>query len=286
MTPRPRPTIATLSGVLIATWLALAAPALAAVPAPVPPPTDARVKTLDYVPWQVTPVRGTFRTATQILFGPEETILHVALGDTTGWEVVAEGAILFLKPKVQRPPTNLLATTRRPSGALRHYSFELSTAAKGEPIYVLRFRYPQDEALAQVQALERSSQALERRVVQLKLERAVMSGPRNLAYEAQGSSALQPSEISDNGRFTVLRFPGGQTLPAIYEVGDDGAERLVGFDVRGEFVVVHGTARQLRLRQGRQVVCLFNLAFDPRQGGAPTGTAAGDVERTGRGDRS
>lgn len=284
MIPHPGP----LSAIVAVLWLSLAAmPTLAAAAAPLrpPPPADARVRTIDYAPWQVTPVRGTFRTATQILFAPEETILHVALGDTTGWEVVAEGAILFLKPKTARPPTNLLATTRRPGGALRHYSFELSTRAGGEAIYVLRFRYPQDEAQAKVETLERQSQALERRVVKLKLERAVLTGPRNLAYEAQGSSDLQPSEISDNGRFTVLRFPGGQRLPAIYEVGEDGAERLIAFDVRGEFVVLHGTAKQLRLRHGRQVVCLYNLAFDPRQGGAPTGTVAGDVERLGLGGR-
>ena len=32
--------------------------------------------------------------------------------------------------------------------------------------------------------------------------------------------------VSDNGRFTVLRFPGGQALPAIYAVAADGGEQL------------------------------------------------------------
>ena len=47
-------------------------------------------------------------------------------------------------------------------------------------------------------------------------------------------------------------------------------------------VVVHQTAPQLRLRRGRAVLCIFNLAFQPA--GRPTGTAtaAPDVERTVR----
>jgi type IV secretion system protein VirB9 len=78
----------------------------------------------------------------------------------------------------------------------------------------------------------------------------------------------------------VLRFPGAQPLPAVYAVAPDGSEALVPFDVRGEFLVVHQTAAQLRLRKGREVLCVFNLAYQPT--GQPTGTAtsAPDVDRT------
>ena len=94
------------------------------------------------------------------------------------------------------------------------------------------------------------------------------------------TSAIAPSEVTDNGRFTVLRFPGAQAIPAIYAVTPDGSESLVPFDVRGEFLVVHQTAARLRLRRGREVLCVFNRAYRPH--GAPTGTAtaAPDVDRT------
>ncbi|MBL7660550.1 TrbG/VirB9 family P-type conjugative transfer protein, partial [Escherichia coli] len=62
-------------------------------------PVDPRIRVIDYDPWAVVPVVGVFRTATQILFGEDESILHVAVGDATGWDVVAEGNILFVKPK-------------------------------------------------------------------------------------------------------------------------------------------------------------------------------------------
>src|SRR3546814_6749395 len=79
--------------------------------------------------------------------------------------------------------------------------------------------------------------ALQANAVRGALDHGVIDGPRNLNYKVQGASDLQPSEISDNGQFTVLRFPGNHEIPAIYLVRPDGSESLVPFDVRDEFVV-------------------------------------------------
>lgn len=267
--------------------LALASPA-AALDAPRAGPSDPRIRVVDYDPWAVVRITGVFRTATQILFGEDEAIQHVAVGDTTGWDVAAEGNILFVKPKAPRAPTNLLVTTSRPGGT-RHYTFELATragsSARGtaDTVFGLRFRYPADEAAKAVAAVTAEQAALERKVLELKLDRAVVEGRRNLAYAVQGSTALQPSEVSDNGRFTVLRFPANQPVPTLYQVESSGTESLVPFDVRGEFVVVHVVARELRLRRGREVLCIYNEAFDPYGSRPGTGTAASDVERTDKG---
>jgi type IV secretion system protein VirB9 len=78
----------------------------------------------------------------------------------------------------------------------------------------------------------------------------------------------------------VLRFPGVQPLPAIYTVDAQGQEALAAFDVRGEFVVVHGTAPSLRLRRGRAVLCITNDAWRPTGADTGTRTAAPDVVRT------
>jgi len=276
-----------LLAVALAAPLLLAAPALA-VQTPRPGTADPRIKTIDYDPQQVVRIVGAFRTATQIRFGAEETILHVALGDTSGWEVAPETNILFVKPTTARAPTNLIVTTRTGDGDTRHYAFELTArsgatkTASSDTFFVVQFRYPDAEKARLEAALSAEAQAIEARVVQLKLERGVLEGPRNLAYELQGSTAIAPSEVTDNGRFTVLRFPGTQPIPAVYTVSPDGGEALVPFDVRGEFLVVHQTAAQLRLRRGREALCVFNLAFQPT--GRPTGTAttAPDVDRTVR----
>lgn len=272
----------------------LAAPALAlvlvcaatgpalAVETPKAGLTDARVRTVDYNPLQVVRITGVYRTATQVLFGENETILHVALGDTTAWDVAAEKQILFVKPKAAHGLTNLIVTTALPDGATRNYTFELTVGAQGRRsgLFVLRFRYPADLKATASAAISAEEQALLAKITALKLERGAVEGRRNLTYEVQGATSLQPSEVSDNGRFTILRFPAGQAIPAVYQVTPDGSESLVPFDVRGEFVVIHGTARQFRLRRGREVLCIYNDALDPYGVGLGTHTASPDVDRT------
>jgi type IV secretion system protein VirB9 len=269
-----------------AALLVLAAAPAWALETPRPGQADPRIKTIDYDPQQVVRIVGAFRTATQVLFSDGETIRHVALGDTSGWDVVAETNILFAKPKAVRAPTNLIVTTTTAAGETRHYTFELAT--RGGPtgrrapdtFFVVRFRYPAQEKAQVSAALSAAEQALQRQILQFKLERGVLEGPRNLAYELQGSAAIAPSEVTDNGRFTVLRFPGTQPIPAIYSVTPDGTESLTPFDVRGEFVVVHQTAQQFRLRRGRETLCVFNTAYRPAGPDLGTGTSAADVERT------
>jgi type IV secretion system protein VirB9 len=273
---------------LMAALLLAAAPAAWALDTPRPGPSDPRIKTVDYDPWAVVKITGVFRTATQIVLGDDETILHVALGDTTGWDVAAEKNILFVKPKAPRGPTNLIVTTGR-AGGTRTYTFELSTRAgastrqTADTVFGLRFRYPADEKARAAAVVTGDTSALAQKVLDLKLDRAVVEGTRNLNYAVQGASSLQPSEASDNGRFTVLRFPANQPLPTLFSVESSGTESLVPFDVRGEFVVIHAVVRELRLRRGREVLCLFNQAFEPYGRNPGTGTTATDVQRTDKG---
>lgn len=268
---------------LAAVLAALLCPSFA-LAAGAPSDRDSRVRIVDYDAAAVTAVTGVLRTATQIQFSDQETVLHVAVGDTDAWEVAVEDNVVFLKPRRLSAPTNLIVTTARAQGR-RHYLFSLTAVARqpGGGVFALRFRYPSDQSAEGALALAEA--ALERRLIALKLERAVVVGERNLAYEVQGDEALQPSEVSDNARFTVLRFPGNQALPTLYRVTDNGEEQLVPFDVRGEFVVVHAVFKQLRLRSGAQVLCIYNRAFDPRGVNPGTGAAAPDVVRTDTGGR-
>src|SRR3990167_7863607 len=140
-----------LTAIMAALLLSATPPAAQALDAPKAGSSDPRIKVIDYDPWAVVKVVGVFRTATQILLGEDETILHVALGDATGWDVAAEKNILFVKPKAPRAPTNLIITTNR-AGTTRNYTVELATRAgsssraTADTVFVLRCRYPADEA--------------------------------------------------------------------------------------------------------------------------------------------
>lgn len=121
------------------------------------------MKFVEYQETQVYRIVGTFRTATQIVLGADETIEHVALGDTVSWEVAVAGHILFLKPRERAGPTNLIVTTNR-GGELRNYAFELTarrgpiSSASANTYFQVRFRYPRDEAerAARMQAVRDS----------------------------------------------------------------------------------------------------------------------------------
>lgn len=277
----------TLLAAVACTAVAMAATPAGAVDVPKPGRADPRVKWVNYDPWQVYRVVGTFRTATQIILGPGEEIEHVALGDTVSWEVAAEANILFVKPREKGTPTNLIVTTRRGS-EIRNYTFELGirsgpiSARSPDTFFQVRFRYPEDEKAALDRTLASNIDAIGRARTALMLDHAVVEGPRNLNYTVQGSSKIQPSEVSDNGQFTVLRFPGNQELPSFFQILPDGSEGLVPFDVRGEFVVLHTVTSKLVLRRGREVLCIFNEAVQPYGVNHGTNTASAAVERINR----
>lgn len=254
---------------------------------PRPGPLDPRVTFVNYDANQVYAVSGSFRHALQIQFSPNEVVTQAALGDTVSWEIVPVGNILFLKPREKGRPTNLIVLTRY-LGTTRSYQFELGINS-GPHVYAIKFRYPAEEArqAAEIALLAQQTrvEATENKIVNSALDHAVIEGTRNLDYWLQGASELQPSEVSDNSEFTVLRYPGHSDIPSIFAVNSDGTEAIVPYDVREEYVVLHGVWHELRLRKGGLVLCITNRGPLRNERDARTGTASPVVERQVRGSK-
>lgn len=252
---------------------------------PSPGSKDSRVRNVNYDPDQVVSIQGSFRHAIEIQFGPGETITQAALGDTISWQIAPVGNIIFLKPREKAGPTNLIVVTSA-NGSPRTYHFNL-TLGPGQAMYGVRFHYPREERslaalqvqLAQVQA----ARTAETNITSSALDHAVIEGTRNMNYKVQGDASLQPTEISDNGEFTVLRYPGHADIPSIFAVDLDGTETIVPYDVREDFVVIHAVYRQLRLRRGTTVLCIYNEAPLRNDRGDRTGTVSNVVERKVKG---
>jgi type IV secretion system protein VirB9 len=259
-------------------------PAIAAE-TPVPGPKDARVRNVNYDPDQVVTVIGQFRHAVEIEFGAGETVTQAALGDTISWQIAPVGNIVFLKPRERAAGTNLIVLTNS-NGSLRTYHFNLVLGSAGT-MYGIRFHYPrQERAVAALQTQIATAQAIrtaETGIVTSALDHAVIEGKRNIQYTVQGDPSLQPSEVSDNGEFTVLRYPGHADIPSIFAVDVDGAETIVPYDVREDFVVIHAVYRQLRLRRGTSVLCIYNEAPLRNDRSDRTGTVSNVVERKVKG---
>jgi type IV secretion system protein VirB9 len=254
---------------------------------PAPGTYDARLRVVDYNPNQVFKLRGSFRNAMEIVFENGEEVVNIAVGDAVSWEVAPSENFIFVKPREAAGPTNMIVTTTMGSET-RIYHFDLSIIGSGQSEqsgvhFGVRFRYPEAEArreaLARLRAQEQQALAVEAAAVELALDSALVIGPRNLDYRISGSQAIAPSEVSDNGTATVLRFPRNQAVPAIFEVLPDGSEAAVPYTVSGEFVIINKLVRQIRLRSGEALACIWNMAPPDYGNDLGTGTISPEVIR-------
>ncbi|MBY5690328.1 P-type conjugative transfer protein VirB9 [Rhizobium leguminosarum] len=245
---------------------------------------DSRVRFIDYQPYNITKIVGTLRSSVQIEFAADEEIAHVALGNSVAWEVAPAGNILFLKPRENQPVTNISVVTTRRDGSTRSYQMELTvrdgTVEAGQNTYFyVKYRYPADEAERRRLDAAARAQAAQAGEADQVLALHEAYGPRNWRYSAQGSAALEPQAVYDNGKVTTFAFAGNQEMPAIYMENSDGSESLVPKSVENNLVMVHAISRKFILRRGGDVLCVFNEAYDRIGINPDTNTTSPSVER-------
>jgi len=245
---------------------------------------DSRIRFVDYQPYNITKIVGTLRSSVQIEFAADEEIAHVALGNSVAWEVAPAGNILFLKPRENQPVTNISVVTTRRDGSTRSYQMELTvrdgTVEAGQNTYFyVKYRYPADEAERRRLNAAARAQAKQAGDADRVLALHEAYGPRNWRYSAQGSGALEPQAVYDNGKVTTFAFVGNQEMPAIYVENSDGSEALVPKSVAGNLVIVHAISRKFILRRGGDVLCVFSEAYDRVGINPETNTTSPSVER-------
>lgn len=270
--------------IIVTFFLASSVSSVLALEIPTTASQDSRVRFVSYQPYNITRIIGSLRSSVQVEFARDEEIAHVALGNSVAWEVAPAGNILFLKPRENQPVTNISVVTTRRDGSTRSYQMELKvregSVEVGENTYFyVKFRYPQEEA-----EQRRQQAAAQARTVQAKDADDVLSlheayGPRNWRYSAQGAEALEPQSVYDNGKITTFSFAGNQEMPAIYMENSDGSESLVPKTVDGNLVMVHALSRKFILRRGKDVLCVFNEAYDRIGINPATNTTSPSVER-------
>ena len=231
-----------LRSLLVAACLALSAATAQAV-TPRPGDGDPRIHFVDYDPFAVVELRGALRHQLTVEFDPGERIENVAIGDSLGWQVTPNrrANLLFLKPMARRPTTNMTVITNQ-----RRYNFRLTALAepaRGMP-YAVKFLYAPPVVVAAAPAPPDPPPEV-----------------RNAAYSFQGSRALLPVRIFDDGRDTYFAFDGDEDLPAIFAVESDGAEALVNLRRREGLFIADRVARGFVLRRGDEVTRIFNDGY-------------------------
>jgi type IV secretion system protein VirB9 len=233
---------------------------------------DARIKDVIYNAADVVKVVGHYGYSTDIQFAPGETTENIALGDSVAWEVAPAANHLFVKPSEDNAVTNMTVVTNR-----HVYQISLdarnsrgrSSGSSRDMYFQVRFTYPDDghEGMGRINE-QRVQTALGK-----------MPDARNWNYYGCGAKEMQPSEVFDDGRFTYMRFPAAQEVPAVFIIGTDNAESIVNGSMHGDYYVVQRTAQRFVLRRGKSVACVQNRSFNRFGVGTPTGTVSPEVTR-------
>jgi type IV secretion system protein VirB9 len=205
---------------------------------------DARITTRSYDPSVVVAIDGHVGIESTIEFGPDEHIENVAVGDSATWQVTPNKSarLLFVKPMHIAPRTNLTVVTDR-----RTYLFDLVSVPKGDPLYMLRFTYPQPlrPPVVSVAAIVKPSPPPAPKPVEL-----------SMPWSGKGRKELLPARMFDDGHSVWLSWPKDRSLPAILTTQADGSEGAVNYSTRGDYIVVDGVPSQLTLRRGKREAIL------------------------------
>ena len=216
---------------------------------------------------------------TQIDFGKGETIESLGgtsqaaalTGDADGWIVVGRKGDrhIYLKPKSEAYPSNLLVVTNR-----YNYAFELRILpdeSRSDGVWRLSFRYPND-GLSNAEV----------RANQVAYALGSPTEKRNLKYRIElirGNGDILPKKAWDDGRFTYIAMGNNREIPAAFKVDGNDTESTVNLHTEGQLLVIHEVARRFLLRLDKQEVGIWNEAFDPEGLANQTGTTSDRVVR-------
>jgi len=275
--------------------------------------TAAQIRIVSWSPLERTEIVGVIGQPTTITFPPDENVYRVVqtgkpdkegtLADA-GWQGASPSEIkdaplgnnLTLWPVIPGEST-MTVITMSSAGTQKVYPFRLlakpdEAGAADAPGVVLNLIFkgtaapaaatpvtaPGNVPATQVPGDRRKTrQASEER---LRTE-AFNAAEGSCHYTAKGRkpNAIQPRCPMDNGQWTLMRFPGLSSKPAVYIVAPDGGERLARQHGDGDFVVVEEIAPRFRLRLGPDVLDILNDGYNPAGRPTVTGTISSTVER-------
>ena len=224
---------------------------------------DSRIVTHRFNAEEVVAIHGRSGVQASIMLDEDEHIENVAIGDSTSWQVTPNkrANVLFVKPLSPRAQTNMTVISDR-----RTYLFDLVAGQRANPLYVLRFTYPDApkaaagpkpaEAPAQPALTETEALAAAGKVQDATLDPARL----NFAWAAKGKAALLPVRVYDDGQSTFLNWPEKVPIPAMQVRSDAGIEGPVNFAVRDDVVVIDGVPDLIVLRSGNDMATLKRTA--------------------------
>ena len=238
---------------------------------------DDRLVEVMYDEARVVRVDGRVKVQATIVFGDDETIENVAIGDSNAWQVTPNkrANLLFVKPLEQRAATNMTVVTSK-----RTYLFDL-VAGAAKPLYVLKFDYPDVPEAEAAPQMAAAPNAVEQ---QAAADPYAVVDPvdLNFAWNGEGDPQLLPERTFDDGEATFLTWPAGREVPAILVTNSRGVEGPVNYTVRGDTIVIDGVPRQIVLRSGEDTATLVNVGPERTAGGTRANSGDATLAAAGK----
>ena len=233
-----------------------------------PMPTDTRIKTFIYNPNEIFQVKFMVGYQSMIELQKDEDVELITFGDATPWNVRTLGRRIFLKATEPGLKTNMTIITDK-----RTYLLEIMSNGDDDDnderiTYILRFFYPDINVDIPPTATKLAKIALNKRIAANSRSAPVVAGGvladsgvlnTNYTYASKGKiDNLMPLMVFDNGKKTYFKFQNNNILPIISAVAGDYQEVPLRVRKSGEYVYVDTVEKQLTVRQGENIVCLFN----------------------------
>ncbi len=184
--------------------------------------------------------------------------------DEQKWLFEIKGSKLFLKPVEDDGNTIAIVITNK-----RTYFFELHVKVPTGPFDTriplgISFQYPAEKSEEEKNGEENAT------VIQYNSKSAPdLSKPQNynFNYTIAGNDIIAPIKIFDDGQFTYLEFKDkNATLPAVFGVDGNGYEFIQNFRIVGDYMVIESISPTMTLRNGSDIVCMFNESMKNETG--------------------
>lgn len=226
---------------------------------PTPSKYDKKIQELVYNGQNVAKVKVKAGVATLVQLSEDEYIggdnlaSGFAIGDPMAWDISIRKNNIFLRPKAPQPDTNVIFTTNK-----RTYSMILSSVNEGEdPTFILRYKYPQEEARKAKEAQEAKAREWREKQQALAQNKAIPctdGGWVNTDYQVKGSPNIKPLHIWDDGTFTCFKWSSGSDMPVVYKQMPNKVEQLTNYHMNKDIMVVHEASKNFVLRFGDSVM--------------------------------
>jgi type IV secretion system protein VirB9 len=246
--------------------LGMVLPQAASAQSGTPVVSDSRIKTFVYNENDVYSLLTHYGYQSNVEFAKDERVKTVSVGDRVGWQIIPAGRRLFIKAMEENAHTNMTVVTNE-----RAYQFDLKSSGKQplqpdeELVYVVRFYYPEAEDYSPVPPVYSDQPPVAMPVAPVMPQAPVQPVQTvNYLYTFDGSDALAPLKIYDDGQRTTLEF--GRMLQGVNALflAPDGSWQPVPVMAEGAMLHVPVVAPQIILDQPPARITIFNEAMNPQ----------------------